>query len=132
MEAAEARGASKCVEKMEKEVAPLKRQYCRATLLNIMSFFSSVASVAFCILLSINAKDIKNRIVDLETGNGEHTFIRVPGYSMDDMNSLIQERVNELLSQHSYENYAKIRTARETSPECNCPPDIPSKVKFIW
>lgn len=24
--------------------------------------------------------------------------------------------------QRSFENYVKIRTARQTSPECNCPP----------
>lgn len=99
MEIAEARGASKCVEKMEKEVAPQKRQYYRTTVLNIISSLCSVASVAFCILLSINAADIKNRVVDLESGNGEHTFLRVPGYSMDDFNSLIEQRVDELLSQ---------------------------------
>ncbi|KAG8006224.1 Collagen alpha-1(XXV) chain, partial [Nibea albiflora] len=122
MEIAEARGASKCVEKMEKEVAPEKRQYYRTTVLNIISSLCSVASVAFCILLSINAADIKNRVVDLESGNGEHTFLRVPGYSMDDFNSLIEQRVDELLSQRSYENFVKIRTARQASPECNCPP----------
>lgn len=87
------------MEKMEKEVAPQKRQYCRTTVLNIISSLCSVASIAFCIILSINTTDIKNRVVDLESGNGEHTFIRAPGYSMDDFNSLIQQRVNELLSQ---------------------------------
>lgn len=85
--------------KMEKEVAPQKRQHCRTTVLNIISSLCSVASIAFCILLSINTTDIKNRVVDLESGNGEHTFTRAPGYSVDDLNSLIQQRVNELLSQ---------------------------------
>ncbi|GLD53670.1 collagen alpha-1(XXV) chain isoform X1 [Lates japonicus] len=106
---------------MEK-VAPQKRQHCRTTVPNIISSLCSVASIAFCILLSINAADIKNRVVDLESGNGERTFIRAPGYSMDDFNSLIQQRVDELLSQRSYENFVKIRTARQASPECNCPP----------
>lgn len=101
MEAAEARGASNCVEKMEKEelVAPQKRQRCRATVLNIISSFCSVASIAFCVLLSINTADIRSRVVDLESGNGEHTFTRAPGYSADDMHSLIRERVDKLLSQ---------------------------------
>lgn len=97
MEIAEARGASKG--KMEKEVAPQKRQHYRTTVLNLISSLCSVASVAFCILLSINAADIRNRVVDLESGDGEHTFIRAPGYSMDDFNSLIEQRVDELLSQ---------------------------------
>ncbi|XP_038550488.1 collagen alpha-1(XXV) chain-like [Micropterus salmoides] len=122
MEIAEARGASKCLEKMEKEAAPRKRQYWRTTVLNIISSVCSVASIAFCIFLSMNTADIKNRVVDLESGNGEHTFIRAPGYSMDDFNSLIEQRVDELLSQRSYEHFVKIRTAREASPECNCPP----------
>lgn len=87
------------MEKMEKEVAPQKRQYHRTTALNVISSLCSVASVAFCILLSINAADIKNRVVDLESRDGEHGFIRAPGYSMDDFNSLIEQRVDELLSQ---------------------------------
>lgn len=99
MDIAEARGASKCVEKMEKEVAPHKRQYCRSTVLNIISSLCSVASLAFCVHLSIYTADVKNRVVDLESVNGEHTFVRAPGYSMDDFNSLIQQRVDELLSQ---------------------------------
>ncbi|CAK6967997.1 collagen alpha-1(XXV) chain, partial [Scomber scombrus] len=133
MEITKARGASKCVEKMEKEVAPQKRQYCRTTVLNIISSLCSVASIAFCILLSINTTDIKNRVVDLESGNGEHTFIRTPGYSVDDFNSMIQQRVNDLLSQRSYENLVKIRTARQASPECSCPPDeiYPNGIRFI-
>lgn len=99
MEVADPRGASKRAGKMEKEVAPEKRQYCRTTVLNIISYLCSVASIAFCILLSINTADFKNRVVDLESGNDEHTFIRAPGYSMDDFNSLIEQRVDELLSQ---------------------------------
>ncbi|KAK5848465.1 hypothetical protein PBY51_006077 [Eleginops maclovinus] len=124
MEMSEARGASKCVEKMEKEVAPQKRQQYRTTVLNIISSLCSVASIAFCILLSINTADVKNRVVDLESGNDEHTFIRAPGYSMDDFNSLIEQRVDELLSQRSYEQFVKIRTARQASPECSCPPEL--------
>ncbi|TNN83933.1 Collagen alpha-1(XXV) chain [Liparis tanakae] len=130
METAEARGASKCAEKMEKEVAPQKRHYYRTALLNIISSLCSVASVAFCILLSINAADVNNRVLHLETGNGEHSFLRAPGYSMDDFNSLIGQRVDELLSQRSYENLVKIRTARQTSPECNCPPGEDCNVLF--
>lgn len=94
-----ARGASKCVEKMEKEVAPQKRHYCRPTALSVFSSFCSVASIAFCVFLSINGADIKNRVVDLESGKGEHTFTRATGSSVDDLNSLIQQRVDELLSQ---------------------------------
>ncbi|CAB1452378.1 unnamed protein product [Pleuronectes platessa] len=106
---------------MEK-VEPEKRGHHRTTLLNIISSLCSVASVAFCVLLSINAADIRHRVVDLESVNGGQTLIRAPGSSMDDLSSLVQQRVDELLSQRSYENLIKIRTARQTSPECNCPP----------
>lgn len=68
-----------------------------------------MASVAFCILLSINAADVNSRVLHLETGNGEHSFLRAPGYSMDDFNSLIGQRVDELLSQ------VKVALARATS-----------------
>lgn len=98
METTATRGASKCVEKMEK-VAPQKRQQCRTTVLNIISSLCSVASIAFCILLSINTADIKNRVVDLESGSSQQPLVRALGYSLDDFNSLIQQRVDELLSQ---------------------------------
>ncbi|KAI3376487.1 hypothetical protein L3Q82_016947 [Scortum barcoo] len=121
METAAATGASECAEeKMEKEAAPGKRRHSRTTALNIISSLCSVASVAFCVLLSINAADTRSRVAGLESG--EHTLIRAPGYSLDDLNSLIEQRVDELLSQRSYENLARIRTARQASPECNCPP----------
>lgn len=84
---------------MEKEVAPQKRQHYRTTVLNLVSSLCSVASVAFCILLSMNAADIRSRVVDLESGDGVHISSRAPGYSMDDLNSLIEQRVDELLSQ---------------------------------
>ena len=83
---------------MEK-VAPQKRQYRRTTALHVISSLCSVGSVAFCVLLSINAADINKRVVDLESGDGEQPFTRAPGYSLDDFNSLIQQRVDELLSQ---------------------------------
>lgn len=84
--------------KMEK-VAQQKRW--RTTALHIVSSLCSAASVAFCVLLSINAADVRHRVVALESGNGAQTLIRAPGHSMDDFNSLIQQRVDELLSQVS-------------------------------
>lgn len=141
METAGARGASDG--KMERE--PQKRRLCRATVLHLVSSFCSVASVAVCILLSVNAADIRHRVADLESG--EHAALRASGCSSaDGLNSLIEQRVHELLSQvstcsavvclfvclrfmprfsrpqRSFENFVKIRTARQTSPECNCPP----------
>lgn len=101
MKVAETRGVHKCAEKMEREAASLKRLYCCTTAMNIISSLLSVASLAFCILLSLQTSEIKDRVLDLETGHGEHVFHRVPGFSGDQFNSLIQERVDELLSQVS-------------------------------
>ena len=84
---------------MEKEVAPLKRQQWRATALSVISSLCSVASIAFCVHLSIDAARVRNRVVDLESGTGERAFTRGPGFSAEDLNSLIQRRVDELLSQ---------------------------------
>ncbi|XP_038851490.1 collagen alpha-1(XXV) chain-like isoform X2 [Salvelinus namaycush] len=129
MKVAETRGAHKCAEKMEREATSLKRRYCCTTVMNIISSLLSVASLAFCILLSLQTSEIKDRVLDLETRLGEHVFHRVPGFSVDQFNSLIQERVDELLSQRSYEHFAKIRIARQVSPspDCNCPPGSPGK-----
>lgn len=84
---------------MEKDAEPQKRQHCRTAVLTLVSSFCSVASVAVCILLSVNAADMRNRVVDLESATGEHAVIRASGYSADDLNSLIAQRVDELLSQ---------------------------------
>ncbi|KAG5261329.1 hypothetical protein AALO_G00302740 [Alosa alosa] len=111
----------KCVSRVE-SVAAGKRRYCFRTLANVLSFAFSAVSVAFCIFLSVQSAEIKSRVLDLETADGERMFSRPPGFSMDRFNSMIQQRVDELLSQRTYESMVKIRTARQTSPECNCPP----------
>uniref|UniRef100_A0A4W5QCS0 Uncharacterized protein n=1 Tax=Hucho hucho TaxID=62062 RepID=A0A4W5QCS0_9TELE len=109
---------------MEREATSLKQQYCCPTVMNVISSLFSVASLAFCILISVQTSAITDRVLDLETGHGEQVFHRVPSFSVDQFNSLIQERVDELLSQRSYENLSKIRIARQVSPtpDCNCPP----------
>ena len=101
MKVADRKGELKCAEKMEREVTSQKRQPCRTTVFNFISSLFSVASIAFCIFLSVKTSEIKGRVVDLETGHGEHILHRVPGFSLDHFNSLIQERVDELLSQVS-------------------------------
>ncbi|OWK57156.1 hypothetical protein RLOC_00004758, partial [Lonchura striata] len=40
---------------------------------------------------------------------------------------MMQEKVERLLAQKSYEHLAKIRVAREAAPECSCPPGPPGK-----
>lgn len=106
MDISEARGASKkCVEKMEKDAAETTKTHRRrCQCLHIISSFCSVASVAFCVLLSLNAAEIRSRVVDLESGgaaNGAHgsPLVQLPAYSLDELNSLIEDRVDDLLSQ---------------------------------
>lgn len=85
---------------MEKQAAPHKqRHYCRATALSVISSLCSVASVAFCVHLGLYAADIQNRVVDLESVKGERALVRAPGYSVDDFNALIEQRLDDLLSQ---------------------------------
>ncbi|CAL8376577.1 unnamed protein product [Gadus morhua 'NCC'] len=113
---------------MERE-AHQKRQNPRPAVLSVFSSLCSVASMAFCVFLSINTSDVTRRIVDLESRIGEPNLIRPVGYSVDDFNILIRDRVDELLSQRSYENLAKIRIARQAdTTECNCPPGQPMEL----
>lgn len=89
----------KCASTMESEKGACKRRYCFRTFTNVLSFVFSAVSIAFCIFLSVQTAEIKSRVLDLETGDGEQLFSRPPGFSMDEFNSLIQQRVDELLSQ---------------------------------
>ena len=84
---------------MEREAPLKKRQNPRTAVLSVFSSLCSVASIAFCVFLSINTSDVTRRIVDLESRNDEPTLIRPVGYSVDDLNVLIRDRVDELLSQ---------------------------------
>ncbi|KAJ8269353.1 hypothetical protein COCON_G00119600 [Conger conger] len=122
MKAVEARGNSRCTESMEKDPGSYKRQYCCRTFGSVISLLFSVVSVAYCILLSVQTSEIRQRVVELETGTGELLYHQIPGFSMDQFNSLVRERVDQLLSQRTYEHLAKIRSAREAPSECNCPP----------
>lgn len=118
---------------METDAARQERRRRRAAALGAASSALSAASVAFCVLLSFSAAELRNRVADLEK----------PGADLD---LLLEQKVSELLAQvnkqptrrfrppersqssssitfqRSLDNYAKIRTARQTSPECNCPP----------
>lgn len=97
METAEPRGASEGG--MEKAAAAEKRRQYRATVLSVASSLCSVASVAFCVLLSINAADVRSRVSGLEAAGGEHSFLCAPGFTLEDFNSLVEQSVDERLSQ---------------------------------
>lgn len=101
MESAEPRGAPDSG--MEKvEAAADKRQRQRSAVLSVASSLCSVVSVAFCVLLSVNAADIRSRVTGLETAGGQpSSFLCAPGFSPEDFNSLVEQSVDERLSQVS-------------------------------
>lgn len=163
MRALKASGAadqqSRCAAKMDSDSGlGRKRHYLRAVTAAIPLVFS-VASVAFCILLGLQTSALKSRMLDFESSHGERLVHPLAEVSIDELNSMVQERVDEVLSQvrhvlgsrgpHSpftrftcksqmltgcfwflsipqrdnyYHRVARVRTAREVSPECNCPP----------
>ncbi|XP_051999321.1 collagen alpha-1(XXV) chain-like [Xyrauchen texanus] len=112
--------------KIERDTGYGKQRHCFRAIVDVIPFVFSLVSFAFCFLLSIQTSEIKDRVVDLEIGSGARTFSPF-GLSMDQFNSMVQERVDKLLSQRSYEHLARIRTARQASSDCNCPPGPPGK-----
>ncbi|KAH0500766.1 Collagen alpha-1(XXV) chain [Microtus ochrogaster] len=60
------------------------------------------------------------RIAALESAKGTPSFRPLPEI-MDELKAMVQEKVERLLAQKSYEHMAKIRIAREAPSECNCP-----------
>uniref|UniRef100_W5MZD7 Uncharacterized protein n=1 Tax=Lepisosteus oculatus TaxID=7918 RepID=W5MZD7_LEPOC len=127
MKVAGGKGDARCDEDMEEKAGSQRQDYCCRTFANALSFTFSLVSVAFCIFLGIQTSVIKERVFALETGSGQLLYHQVPGFSVDQLNSMIQERVDELLAQRSYEHLAKIRTARQAPPDCNCPAGPPGK-----
>lgn len=82
--------------------AEKRRRRQRSAALNVASSLCSVASVAFCVLLSVNAADIRSRVTGLEAAGGQHSsFLCAPGFSLEDFNSLVEQSVDERLSQVS-------------------------------
>ncbi|XP_051980951.1 collagen alpha-1(XXV) chain-like, partial [Xyrauchen texanus] len=122
MRVSEANKEPRSPAKMESDTGSGKRRHCLRAIVDAIPFVFSLVSFAFCFLLSVQTGEIKDRVVDLESGSGARLFSPLHGLSMDQFNSMVQERVDELLSQRSYENLARIRTVRQASPECNCPP----------
>ncbi|TSK82195.1 Collagen alpha-1(XXV) chain [Bagarius yarrelli] len=122
MKASEATNQSRCATKMESDTGIGEKRHYLKTITGAIPFAFSVASVAFCILLGIQSNDIKNRMLDLESSNGARLLHPFAEVSIDEFNSMVQERVDEVLAQRSYVPFARVRTARQVSPDCNCPP----------
>lgn len=81
---------------METDAARQERRR-RAAPLGAASAALSAACVAFCVLLSIGAADLRNRVLDLE----KPASVRAPGPgpSGEDLDLLVEQKVKELLSQ---------------------------------
>lgn len=95
----EANTESRNEAKMENDTGSAKRRHCLRATVNVMSFVFSLLSFAFCFLLSFQTREIKDRVVDLEIGSGARLLSPFHGISMDQFNSMVQERMDELLSQ---------------------------------
>ncbi|XP_058049274.1 collagen alpha-1(XXV) chain-like [Ahaetulla prasina] len=98
----------------------------------LAAFLLSVGSIASCVYLGMKTNDLQARVFAIEAAQGDMgaaaaaavagSYRALPSYSLDQLNSLMQEKVEQLLAQKTYEHMAKIRTVREASSECNCPP----------
>ncbi|KAJ8399357.1 hypothetical protein AAFF_G00413950 [Aldrovandia affinis] len=115
---------ARSAEDMERKAVSRARPRCCRAFASVLSLLFSVASLAYCVFLSVQTSEIRTRVAELENGNAELLYRPVPGFAMDTLNSLIHDRVDQLLSQRSYEHLAKIRVARQAPPDCNCPPAV--------
>ncbi|XP_065520475.1 collagen alpha-1(XXV) chain [Lathamus discolor] len=93
----------------------------------------SALAAASCVYLGVRTSDLQARVAAIEDARGGFSTAAplppLPGFSLEQLNAMMQEKVERLLAQKSYEHLAKIRVAREAPPECNCPPDIKFSAK---
>ncbi|KAM7052462.1 collagen alpha-1(XXV) chain-like [Acridotheres tristis] len=89
----------------------------------------SALAAASCVYLGVRTSDLQARVAAIEGARGGFSAAAppLPGFSLEQLNAMMQEKVERLLAQKSYEHFAKIRVAREAAPECNCPPGPPGK-----
>ncbi|VFV42137.1 collagen alpha-1 chain-like [Lynx pardinus] len=80
----------------------------------------SVVALMSCLYLGVKTNDLQARIAALESAKGDPSIHLLPD-RLDQLKAVVQEKVEELLAQRSYEHMAKIRIAREAPSECNCP-----------
>ncbi|XP_014639981.1 PREDICTED: collagen alpha-1(XXV) chain-like [Ceratotherium simum simum] len=89
----------------------------------------SVVAVMSCLYLGVKTNDLQARIAALESAKGDPSIRLLPD-CLDQLKAVVQEKVERLLAQKSYEHMAKIRIAREAPSECNCPAGI-VKFRFV-
>ncbi|XP_053559511.1 collagen alpha-1(XXV) chain-like [Bombina bombina] len=95
--------------------------------LNMGTLVLSLMSLAWCLYINVKTSDLQGRVLSIEHGKSGEISLQVPGFSMDQLNSIVQEKVDRLLSQRSYEHMAKIRVSRDAPAECNCPAGPPGQ-----
>ncbi|EPQ11562.1 Collagen alpha-1(XXV) chain [Myotis brandtii] len=98
------------------------RQSCARTVPPgaVLAALLSVVAVMSCLYLGVKTNDLQARIAALESAKGDPSIRPLPD-CLDQLKAVVQEKVERLLAQKSYEHMAKIRIAREAPSECNCP-----------
>ncbi|CAN0064412.1 unnamed protein product [Bubo scandiacus] len=94
---------------------------------SVLALLLSALAAASCVYLGLRTSDLQARVAAIEGARGGFSAAAplppLPGFSLEQLNAMMQEKVERLLAQKSYEHLAKMRVAREAPPECNCPPD---------
>lgn len=68
------------------------------TLPSVLALVLSLFSLASCVYLNVRSGDLEGRMWAVEHGKSGEIF-HVPGLSVDQLNSIVQEKVDRLLSQ---------------------------------
>ncbi|XP_060039922.1 collagen alpha-1(XXV) chain-like [Erinaceus europaeus] len=79
------------------------------------------AALLACLYLGVKTSRLQARIAALESAQGDPLSVPWQPQYLDQLKATVQEKVERLLAQKSYEHMAKIRIAREAPSECNCP-----------
>ncbi|GCC28280.1 hypothetical protein chiPu_0006709, partial [Chiloscyllium punctatum] len=114
--------------KIEKTMLTSKPINCLRTLPTVVSLLLSVVSVVFCLFLNVKTARLQDRVRLLENQKGSFSLQAVREILWDDANllPLLQKRIDELQEELT-DGVAKIRTVREATSECLCPPGPPGK-----
>lgn len=73
----------------------------------LAAFLLSVGSIASCVYLGMKTNDLQARVFAIEAAQGDMgaaaavagSYRSMPSYSLDQLNSLMQEKVEQLLAQ---------------------------------
>ncbi|GCB71555.1 hypothetical protein scyTo_0005985 [Scyliorhinus torazame] len=102
-------------------------EYLR-TLPTVISLLVSITSVVYCLLLNVKTAVLQDRVKLLEDQKGSISPQAIGEISWDDATllSVLQKRMDRLQEELT-DGVAKIRTVREATSECLCPPGPPGK-----